>query len=135
MGVFQEVTYTPGVANQENIRIDKNRRHISLKVTMYRLIDTDTKQWVNYVPALDLTSYGATQEKATVMLNSSIDDLFEYLIDLSPKQLNTELSKLGWKQHHFRNKEYSKAYIDINGELKDLNIVPEKVERLTLTAA
>jgi len=132
MGTFGELHYSNQPNKQELLRIDHRRGRIEASLTLHKFIDKDTNQIVHYIPILDITSYGETDEKATEMLRFCMDDLFGYLINLSPKLLKIELSKLGWKQSTFRNKEYSKAYVDIHGELKNLNAVEDKVERLTL---
>jgi len=41
---------------------------------------------------------------------------------------------LGWEADKFKNKDFSSAYIDIQGELKNLNAVEDKVERITIEA-
>ncbi len=68
------------------------------------------------------------------MLRFCIQDFFAYLINLRPDKIQIELSKLGWKRGIFK-KEYSKVYVDVNGQIKDLNAENNKVERLTLAAA
>ncbi|MBK7306852.1 MAG: hypothetical protein IPI88_07260 [Chitinophagaceae bacterium] len=83
------------------------------------------------MPSLDITGYGETRERAIEMLKFSILDYFESLIKLPSKQIEAELHKFGWKQNKLRHKQYSKAYVDINGELQNFNAVDNKVERLT----
>ena len=134
MGGFGHIQYSDNTNQQEYLRIDQRKRKIEGSFTLHKFVDQDTNQIIHYIPSLDITSYGAIEEKAEEMLRFCIDDLFENLISLPPKLLKIELLKLGWKQNTLRNKEYSKAYIDINGELKNFNAVERKVERVTLTA-
>lgn len=114
------------------IRIHHNKRKIQAGLSVYRYIDKDTKQVVVYIPALEITGYGETKKKAEEMLNFSVGNMFDYLINLSAKDLKAELLSLGWKQDAFRNKEYSKAFVDANGELKNF-AVDNKVEKLAMT--
>jgi hypothetical protein len=63
------------------------------------------------------------------------DNTFLHLADLPEVQLQQELRKLGWNRGGIFKKEYSKAYVDGNGELQNLNAVENSIEKLTLTAA
>ncbi len=89
---------------------------------------------VIYVPSLELTGYGESEEKAEEMLRFSLNEYFEYLLKLSPDKMNRELSVLGWKHSKVKNKEFSKAYVDMKGDLKNFNAVGDKVEVGVLTA-
>lgn len=104
-------------------------------INIIRFTDKDTNQIVIYAPALELSGYGETEEKAFSMIKESFNDLFEMLSNLSLSDLNFELSKLGWKKDKYRNKDFSRAYVDEDGNLKNFNAVDNKVERLALVAA
>jgi len=114
------------------IRIHYTKRKIEAGLTIFRYTDKDTRQIVLYVPGLELTAYGETNEKAEEMMRFSLEDAATHLLKLSSKNLATELRELGWKQDTFRNKEYSKSFVDANGELKNF-AVDNKVEKLALT--
>jgi hypothetical protein len=86
------------------------------------------------MPALDISGYGETIDKAEKILIYNVQQYFTYLLNLPADQVQIELSKIGWKKGIF-NKEYSKAYIDINGELQNFNAENDKVERVALTTA
>jgi hypothetical protein len=81
-----------------------------------------------------LTGYGSNDEKSFKMLKFSITDFFDHLMTLPPQKREQELNQLGWKQNSLKNKEFSKLYVDINGELKNFNAVADEVELLTLQA-
>ena len=119
-------------SNSEHIHIGKGKASIS--ITALKFIDKDTKQHVIYLPSFDISGYGETPEKATEMAKFSLIDFFEYLFTLPKDKLQIELAKFGWKRSMFQ-KDFSKAYIDGNGELQNLNAEDNKVERVTLTAA
>lgn len=131
MGTFNELIFSENNKNEEFLHISPKK--IKASLTIHKFVDNETKQFICFLPALDITSYGETEEKAQDMLKSCIDDVFEHLTSLSPKALKIELSKMGWKQRIFK-KEFSKAYVDINGDLKNFNTSHSKVERLLLTA-
>ena len=73
------------------------------------------------------------KKKAEEMLKFSLDDFNNFLIKLSPKKISDELGKLGWKHSVIKNKEYSKAYVDMSGNLKNFNAVGDKVEEKLVT--
>ncbi len=129
------ITSTPAYKGNESIRINRSAKKINGHLSIFRFKDKDTNQFIVYCPSLDVSGYGADGDKAAEMLKFSIGDYFEQLIQMPLKQIENELRTLGWKHDKIRNKEYSKAHVDINGELKNFNAVDNKVERLTLEAA
>jgi hypothetical protein len=66
----------------------KTKKHL---IEFYK--DRDTRQFVYYIPSLELSGYGNTEEKAFKMLKFSLEDLFANLIELWPKQRKAELAK------------------------------------------
>lgn len=119
---------------QERLHIDVKKKKIISQINGYKFVDKDTKQVVVYIPALEISGYGETTEKADEMLKFNLKEYFQYLTTLSTDKIQIELSKLGWRKGIFK-KEFSKAYININGELKNLNAENDHVERLALTTA
>ncbi len=110
------------------------RGHIKAKVTALQFKDADTEQFVLFVPSLGISGYGETQEKANEIVKFNMDEFFKYLVTLSQKRRDLELASLGWKQNNMRAKEFSNAYVDGTGELKEFNALDGKVERLTLVS-
>ena len=113
---------------QRNEKVKSVKGH--LKVIKYR--DKDTRQIVLVIPSLDLSSYGATEKKAFEMMKFTIENFLDFLMELSQKNMEKELSKLGWKHSQLRKKEYSKAFVDSSGELKNFNAVGDKVEVVSI---
>lgn len=119
---------------------DKNTLHIGKNggqagICVYNFVDKDTKQFVAYAPALDISGYGDTEDKAVDMMKFAIENYIDYLTDLSAKERDKELASLGWKKDRFKNKDFSRAYIDINGELKNFNAEEGSVKRQKLEFA
>lgn len=125
----------PNKQGNDTMHIRIGGRKITGHLSVYKFQDKDTKQFVLYVPSLEVTSYGESEEKASEMIKTAIQDYFDYLVSMPSKKVAEELSQLGWKKHWIKNKEYSKAYVDISGELKNLNAIEDKVEMLTLETA
>lgn len=122
-------------SNSGNDEIRVNRDGVSGRICINEFQDKDTLQYVYYCPSFEVSGYGETKELAFEMVESSIEDFFEYLLGLSLHKREAELAKLGWKKQSIFNKRYSKAFVDANGELQNFNALDNKVERLTLVAA
>lgn len=117
------------------LRLNANKKQITGGFNIIKFQDKDTLQWVYYIPSLDISSYGEELKKARTMLKQSIDEYFHFLMSKTNSERDFELNSLGWKKDKLHNKLYSKAYIDIDGNLKNFNAVNDKIERLTLETA
>ena len=122
----------PSNSKEEFLHINRNSKVINSRLVIVRYRDKETNQYVVYIPALDISSYGETKKKATEMLKFSLEEYFDYLVDLSQKKMEAELFSNGWSHSKIKQKEYSKAYIDVSGELKNF-AVEDKVELEVLT--
>src|SRR5215469_2427598 len=122
-----EVKVSDNTLKEETLRIDRHKGIAKMEVRVYRFQDKDSLQFVLFAPSLQLTGYGCTIEKADEMLRFSIEDFLNHLASLRPSELGAELVKLGWKHVPYAKKQYSKAYIDINGELCNFNALENKV--------
>lgn len=123
----------PGNA-PDSMHIDLNKGSIRGYLNIGSFRDKDTKQWVLFSPGLDLTSYGETKEKALEMMQETIHDFFKNLTEMSRRDLEKYLTAIGWKKHNLFNKKFSKAHVDINGELQNFNAEENSVERFALVA-
>jgi hypothetical protein len=132
---FLSNKYKPKPGDLELLNINRNTGKIMFKLAAFRFRDKDTRQMVVYIPSLDISGYGATEKKAEEMINFSLENFLTYLMELPSKKMNAELENFGWKHSTLKNKEFSKAYVDGNGELKNFNAVADTVEKLTLVAS
>ncbi len=112
-----------------------NQKNVTGHLNAFEFQDADTKQFIFYFPALQISGYGETREKAFELAKFSISEYFSYLHSLSTKKREAELSSQGWKIDKLRNKEFSKIYVDEEGELQNFNAVEGKVKHLTIEAA
>jgi hypothetical protein len=122
------------VAESESLRIDQNKKKITAILAVFKFVDKDTHQHIFYIPSLEVTGYGEIPEKAEEMAKASLDDTALFLLNLEPEELLKELSRWGWKKKLF-NKQFSKSYVDMGGELRNFNVEESSIQRLTLTAA
>jgi len=86
---------------------------------------TDNSHIIVYVPSLNLSAYGNTEEEAMDMLiNVVIDDFFESLVRSSEGEVFQRLGKLGWSlQDHGHEREFTNsAYVDKDGILRNFNL-------------
>lgn len=119
---------------QESLKVNPKKGNIHLQVNGINFIDKDTKQFIIYIPSLDISSYGETKDKAEEMLKESFDFFCMHLISLSTIEINKQLSALGWQKGFFA-KQFSKLYVDENGQLQNFNAENNHIERFALTAA
>lgn len=117
-----------------NDEIHFKRDQITGQINLNKFRDKDTNQFVFYSPSLELSGYGETEDLALEMIKFQISELFDYWGQLPVKEREIELQKLGWKKSWFRNKDFSKAFVDGDGILQNFNVVDNKVERVALVA-
>ncbi len=122
------------ITHSEQLHIDLGKRNISSHVRALKFIDKDTKQHVMYLPSFEISGYGATIEKASEMVKCSVTDFFSHLLSLSPQQIQTELSELGWKKN-LLEKNYSRPSVEGDSSLQNINAKDNKIELVTLIAA
>jgi hypothetical protein len=136
MGNFSDFEFSPNqkAFKRDTLRISNQGKRFSGHLTILKFIDKDTNQIVAYLPSFNISGYGESKEKAFEMVKFSLDDLFEKLSSLSLNKLREELARYGWKKDIFRNKEFSKTFVDIEGNLKNFNAVDDRIERLSLVA-
>jgi hypothetical protein len=118
----------------ESLKVNPKKGNIHIQVNGINFIDKDTKQFIIYIPSLDISSYGETKNKAEEMLKESFDFFCRHLVSLSTTEINKQLSALGWQKGFFA-KQFSKLYVDENGQLQDFNAENNHIERFALTAA
>jgi len=135
MPVITDIVHTPGRYSSEQLKINFHKRTATANINALSFIDKDTKQHIFYFPAFEITGYGETHAKALEMAKFCINDFIAGLLGLPESKAKQELSILGWKRSNLFHKEYSKAFVDGNGELKNFNAENDKVERVTLSMA
>ena len=119
----------------EYMRIDFRKRSVKGKFNLVGFQDKDTLQQVLYIPSLDISAYGDTQEKTYEMVRNAMDEYFDFLTSLPKIEFYQELSKCKWKKNTFASKQFSKVYVDVDGVLQEFNAVDNKVHRLLATTA
>jgi hypothetical protein len=136
---FREYNTVPGIpgdpAQKESFHININKGTITAFIMSYSFLDKDTNLFVEVVPALQISGYGETREQANVMLKEAINEFNDYMLALNHDKVEAELRRLGWKKSVFKNKQYSKTYVDVNGELQNFNAVENSIQSKFLQVA
>lgn len=120
---------------QEFIKMDRQKKVFSGLFKIFELIDNN--QIILYLPALDLSAYGETKEKAIEMLNDIMVEYGRNLFTVNQEQVRIEFEKYGWRQNLYFKKKYdnSNSYIDIKGILRNFELpedTPVKEDFLTV---
>ena len=135
MSKFNIFEAIEGKPDNDSLRINRANRRIVGNLTLVGFVDKDTEQHVIFCPSLDATGYGETEAKAMEMIKFSIAEYFQFLVNLSTKKMDEELRNTGFGHIKNKTKEFSKAFVDIDGQLQNLNAVDDKIKRFTLEAA
>lgn len=117
---------------REYISVDEKYKSSRGCFFIVTYVDKETRQHVAYVPSLEISGYGETKEKAQELLQISIEKFFDFLFSDATTAYD-ELSKLGWKRSWYKKKEFSKAYVDVSGDLKDFAVADTiEVEQIAI---
>jgi len=101
----------------QSIKVDKKKA--TIKATFKSFNIKDGKYFVAYIPSLDMTGYGDSENEAVDMLKDVMDDFFSDLIKLSLSDIDKELAKYGWNHSKIFKKQFSnRAHVDKGGVLK-----------------
>lgn len=117
-------------SNKEEYIHIKFGQSITARLQVVRFKDKDTGHYMVYSPAVEISGYGETKEDATKMFNFSLEEYFVFLTDLPQKKAEQELIINGWKKHKIKSKDYSKAYVDVTGKLKEFSAEEIETEEL-----
>lgn len=107
-----------------------SNRDIFIRIN--RIIGQKGDSWVVYSPSLEVSGYGATKEEAMETFELDMDGFVESLFQMSKKEQLSFLRELGWKKSRFFNKQYSKAYVDKDGLLQDMDLENVSLESMEL---
>lgn len=102
----------------EIVRIKGNKVQLGLYVKC--LMDGDN--YLMYSPTLEISGYGDTEKEAEESFKHICKETFREILELPKKDIDSYLSSFGFKKQKFKNKNFSKAFVDDDGVLRDLNI-------------
>tara|TARA_R110002072_G_scaffold262818_3_gene421693 strand:+ start:2816 stop:3208 length:393 start_codon:yes stop_codon:yes gene_type:complete len=76
--------------------------------------------WVFYSPSLEVSGYGKTKSIAEKSFNHNMKQFCDDLHELKQSEQRKVLRQLGWRQQKYATKQFSKAYVDNDGILQNL---------------
>ena len=103
----------------EHIRIkfsEINKSKINLK--LYIILVENESDFILIAPSISVSGYGKTDEEAHISFKHNLEIFGRDILELSQAKRDQYLLSLGFKQEKFRNKNFSKMYIDENGILQ-----------------
>lgn len=100
----------------EQLRITKK----SLSVRVNVISGKDGDFWVCISPSLNVSGYGKTIEEARKSFSENMEVFSDDILDTLPSERNKILRQLGWKQKKYFKRQFSKAYVDEDGILQNL---------------
>ncbi|MFL9845139.1 hypothetical protein [Flavobacterium rhizosphaerae] len=113
----------------DTIRIKQGK----VKITAMTAFGKEGDHYVIVAPSILVSGYGSTTEEAEASFLEGMNLFCEDLMKLTSEQRDAELKKMGFERNRFQRKNFSKAYIDENGVLRDLEI--ERVTKGNFEAA
>ena len=103
------------IKTTETIRINKNV--ITVKVVVATGKEGDF--FVALSPSVNVSGYGKNKKEAQDSFNENMITFCEDIMRLPQQEREKELLNLGFHKERFKNKNFSKAYVDENGVLKN----------------
>lgn len=100
----------------EQLKVSKT----SLSIRINIISGKDGDFWVCISPSLNVSGYGNSIEEAKKSLNENMDVFYDDLISLPFSERKKALKELGWRQKRYLKKQFSKAFVDEDGILKNL---------------
>ena len=111
ISVFGDFPY-----DTEQLRITKN----SISVRVNIISGKDGEYWVCISPSLNVSGYGKNIKEARSSFDENMEVFSDDLLGLSPIEKRKVLRELGWRQKRYLKKQFSKAFVDEDGILQNL---------------
>lgn len=97
----------------ETIRITKAGIHVKV----VRATGKEGDFYVCIAPSIQVSGYGRTKQEAQESFEANMHLFCDDLMRLHTKDREHQLRILGFKKELFKHKNFSKTYVDKNGEL------------------
>tara|TARA_R110002049_G_scaffold85844_6_gene218278 strand:+ start:8796 stop:9194 length:399 start_codon:yes stop_codon:yes gene_type:complete len=111
------------------IRIKTNKIEVGLNI----LKGKQGEYVLLFCPAVNLSGYGKTVKEADELLKENLLLFSEDVLSMNNTEREHYLASLGFKKERYKSKNFSKAYVDEDGVLK--NFDEGTVERHLLQTA
>lgn len=117
---------------KDTLKLNFKKRQLFGNLTAF--FGQDGDYWVGIVPSLNVSTYSDNEEDAKESLKDALDIFVKDLFALSESQFFEELNSMGFEQHQFFKKKYSKSYVDGHGILQNFDN-PQSVKKEQLSYA
>jgi hypothetical protein len=102
----------------ETIRINKG----NMNVKVVRVTGKEDGIWVCFAPSIRVSGYGSTKEEAYESFDENMNLFCGDLMALTQTDREHQLRILGFQKERFKHKNFSKTYVDKNGELQNFEV-------------
>ena len=114
-GVFSKLKYQPH--EQESMKIDSKG---ILQIQFNVITGKEDDIWVCIAPSLEVSGYGSSETEARESLEHNVDVYVNDLNELPEYKRIQYLTEQGWVRNKFFKKKFSKAFVDSDGILQNL---------------
>lgn len=122
--MVHELTISPSFKSPKESFLEINfiRKQVRLAVAGFTFLDHG--HTVIYLPSLNLSAYGNSEEEAKMMLAQVVlDDFCENLVALSLEEAHEYLAELGWTVESRNGQNFSNsAFVDKDGVLQNFDL-------------
>jgi hypothetical protein len=101
----------------ERIQVTSSSAEIHVRV----FIGKQGEFWGYVAPSLNVSGYGLNKKEAREAFEHNIDVFGDDLFELSLEERVQVLKQMGWEQHKFFKKRFSKSFVDENGVLQNFD--------------
>ena len=111
---FTKPDFTP---KEESLVLKKNKMVCTVKVYSGKSGDF----WVSVIPSLNTTGYGDTEADSLEDLQYNLEIFSQDFFKLDLLKKESMLRTLGWDKKRYFSKQFSNAYVDEKGVLKNFD--------------
>ena len=72
-----------------------------------------------YCPSINISGYGKTEMEAEDFIKTEMEVFSEDILGMTIDERENYLLSIGFKQERYKKKNFSKAYVDEDGKLRD----------------
>lgn len=101
---------------QEYIKLKSKK----MKMRLITVSGKEADFFIVIAPSIMVSGYGETADKAKDSFEYNLNVFCEDMMRISNAKRNEELNKMGFYKHKIFAKDYSKAYVDVNGALQGI---------------
>lgn len=102
---------------KDNIRIKSGNVSLLFNVIAGKQGDF----WIHFVPGLNISGYGSTDQEAQDFLKVEIEVFCEDILGMPIQEREAFLSSLGFIKEKFQSKNFSKAYVDPDAKFQEFD--------------